>query len=445
MSRAAIIVAAGLAIATSPAHAADRKLVKQLGPLIGKRCTASRDQLGEISAGRLVDALLSSIVVTFDSPALLVGQSGSMLAPVIMDAAPGDNREAYLLVGGTVRGWTAPTAPGAGNFLPLAHGGVEVRARDGRTLGEADTTAVLADILDRNDAHYRFVCMVPADTASPPADGNGVARLLIVKEPTDLAIPKLTDRPFAELAYLRDEESGSDTYSFYGTLGLATDDRTIGRRAYEARRGNTMLRIRPLAFAQLEYEKASDAASAKVDNLNFGAELGGVLQTRGARTSNQFWALSVRYLTDTRFDSAGWSAVAKWTPYFGVPGNIVPYVLGKGVELQWRLTGVADHAGFSDIGRKTELVGAPHYTRLGLDATADLRLKLGDTNILSLGGTYAWRENLERGLGNATRSTLRLTFSPSDNFSVGLGYDRGRNIDTLEYSRTVKLTLGIRK
>lgn len=448
MSRAVFTAAAGLAIAFSSAanaRAADGKLVKELAPLIGKSCAATGAGAGEIKAGPLVDALLSKKVVSFDTMAPLVGQPGSKLAPIFIDAASGDNQEAYLLVGGTVRSWTAPTALGAGRFLPFADGGIEVQARDGRVLGEADTVAVLADILDRSDANYRFVCTPLADAAPTRPDGGGVTTLLIAKEPTDLTVPKLTDRPFAEFAYLRDEDAGTDTYSFYGTLGLGFGDRSIGRRAYQARRSNLMMRIRPLAFAQLEYEKGSEAAAAKVDNLNFGAEFGGVLQSRGAKTDIHFWSLSVRYLTDTRFDSSGWSAAAKWTPYFGISGNIVPYTIGDGVYFQWRLTGVADHAGFSDIGRKTELATAPHYTRLGFDAVAELRLKLADANLLSFGGTYALRENLERGPGDVERLTLRLTFAPSDNFSIGLGYDRGDNLDTLQHTRTVKLTVGIRK
>lgn len=443
MSRAVWLCIAGLASVAAPAaHAADANLVKALGPLIGESCQPIGDRLGEIKAGPLLDALLSNKVLSFDTPGPMIGQPGSILAPIILKAASGDNQKAYRRIGRIVTSWTAPGAAGAANFLPLAAGGVEVRARDGRTLGEADAVTVLADLIDRSDARYRFVCMPPEDSVPPPPDGGGgIARLVIAKEPTDLTVPELTDRPFAEFAYLRDDDAGTDTYSFYGTLGVSFGDRTIGKGG----QGSTILRIRPLAFAQLEYEKASDTPAAKVDNLNFGAELGGYVQTRGNTTANQFWSLSLRYLTDTRFESSGWSGAVKWSPYFGVPGNMVPFAIGKRFEFQWRLSGVGDHAGFSDIGRKTELASAPHYTRLGLDAAAELHFKLAGSNIVTLGATYAWRENLERGPGDARRSSIRLTFAPSDNISLGLGYDRGRNIDTLEYTRTVKLTLGVRK
>lgn len=451
MNRALLAAATGLAIAASPAAQArpgaerpDRNLIDNLAPLIAKHCTPTGDRRGEIKAAALYEALLSSDVVTFKNVAPLLAQPGSVLAPLFI-AGKGDDRGAYLLVSRTVGGWTAPTEEGAGRFLPLAYGGIEVQARSGGPLGAADTAAVLADIFDRSDANYRFLCIPSAEHTPPPSDGGGVGQLLIAKEPTDFAAAKLTDRPFAEFAYLRDEDADTDTYSFYGTLGIGFGDRSIGRKAYDAGRSKVMARIRPLVFTQLEYEKASDAATAKVDNLNLGLQLGGVVQTRGKTTANHFYALSVRYLTDTRFDSSGWSVAAQWTPRFPIPGNLIAAPLGGGVDFSWKLTGVGDHAGFSDIGRKTDLTGAPHYTRLGFDAAAQLRLKLANADILSLAGTYALRENLERGLGDAQRLGLRLTFAPSDNLSIGLGYDRGRNLDTLEHSRTVKLVVGIRK
>lgn len=438
-------MAASFALAASgAAHTrVDVRLVKELRPLISKDCVATSQKLGEIKAGPLADALLSKKIVTFDTMVPLADRPLSKLAPTIMKAAAGDNQEAYLLIGSTVRSWTSPNALGASNFLPLDDGGIEVRARNDRTLAEADAPAVMADILDRDDSHYRFVCR-PSAKFSPPPDGGGVAVLLIAKEPTDLAIPRLTDRPFAEFAYLRDEDAKTDTFSFYGTVGLGFGDQALGRTAFEAMHRGSMLRIHPLVFTQLEYERAGNAATTKVDNLNFGAEIGGTLQTRAPRTNFQFWTLSARYLTDTRFASSGWSTVAKWTPYFGLPGNLVPYSY-KGVEFTWRLTGVGDHAGFSDIGRKTELANAPHYTRLGLDAAAELSLPLAGGNSVSLDAGYGLRENLERGPGNVRRSTIRLTYKGSDNVAVGIGYDRGRNIDTLEHTRTVKLTIGIRR
>ncbi|MEO7691199.1 MAG: hypothetical protein ABIS51_18090 [Sphingomonas sp.] len=451
MSRALLATATVLAIAVSPAAQAraagekpNRNLVENLVPLIAKQCTPIGDRRGEIKAVALYEALLSKDVVTFEDNAPLIGRPGRVLAPIFI-AGKGDNRKAYLLVSRTVGGWTAPTAEGAGRFLPLAYGGIEVHARSGGPLGTADTAAVLADILDRSDANYRFVCILPGESSPPPADGGEVAQVLIAKEPTDFAAAKLTDRPFAEFAYLRDEDAGTDTYSFYGTLGIGFGDRPIGKEAYDAGRSHIMARVRPLAFAQLEYEKASDAATAKVDNLDFGLQLGGVVQTRWKTTVNHFYALSVRYLTDTRFDSSGWSVAAQWSPRFSIPGNLVAAKLGGGVYFSWNLTGVGDHAGFSDIGRKADLATAPHYTRLGFDAAADLRLKLANADILSFGGTYALRKNLERGLGDAERFGLRLTFAPSDNLSIGIGYDRGRNLDTLEHTRTVKLIVGIRK
>lgn len=442
-----VMAAAGWAVAAplDALAAADARLVKELAPLIARSCIATGNGLGVIEAGPLLDALLSKKITSFDTMAPLVGRSGATLAPIFLKAAKGDNQSAYLLVGGTVRAWTAPGAEGAGLQLPLADGGVEVQALDGRSLSEADTEAVLANLLDRSDLHYRFVCKPGVTSTVPTPENGGGATLLVAKEPTDLTVPKLKDRPFAEFAYLRDEDAGRDTYSFYGTLGIGFGDRALGEKAYSAGRSKMMLRLRPLAFAQLEYEKASNAANAKVDNLNVGVELGGTLQSRGATTDLHFWALSLRYLSDTRLASSGWSGTAKWTPYLSVPGNIVPYALGRGVAFQWRVTGVADHAGFSDIGRKTELATSPHYTRLGVDGAAELRVKISEASLATLGGTYGWRENLERGGGSAERLGLRLTIAPSDNFSIGLGYDHGRNLDTLEHARTIKLTIGIRK
>lgn len=454
MSRRHWVASAGGAVAllaAGSARAQDANLVANLAPLISKSCTAVGDERGTISATRLRAAIFSKNVVTFDDVAPLVGTGGAPLATLVLAAADGDNQEAYLILGRLVESWVAPDAPGAGNFLPFASGGVAISRRDGAALASSETAAVLADIVDQSDARFVFRCTPPGETPDPAPESGRMPpfKLIIAKEPDDLALPKLTDRPFAEAAYVRDADAGEETFSFYGTLGLNFGDRAIGQQAYRDGRSPLMLRLRPIAFAQLEYEKVSGTGAAKTDNLNFGLELGGDLQTRtgaGASvTANHFLSLSLRYLTDTRFDSSGWSVVAKWAPRLPIPGSFVPAPLGDAMDLSWKLTGVFDHAGFEDPGRKTELLTAPHFTRVGLDAIAALRLKLGNTNIVTLSGEYAFREKFGSGPGDAQLLGLRMTFAPSDHFSFGIGYDRGENLDTLEHSDTLKLTIGVRQ
>ena len=315
--------------------------------------------------------------------------------------------------------------------------------RSGGPVPANEAEAVLAAILGHDDSRYVFGC-THRDQPVEPEEGAPGVRLVLARTPDDLLKGKLTDRAFAEFAYTRDEVAHESTYSIHATLGLVFPGSTLqpASRPGEGR-SRLSLGIRPVAL--LQYEREGGSGADEVNNLNFGFQAGGVLQTGTSRTLRHRYAITGRYLTDDRFDSAAWSLAATFTPQFHIFGNRVAADVAPNLTFRWLATLTADHFSVSDPGRKTALLTANEFTRVGFDLEAGLRLALNDgNNSISLRGEYQLREAVSGRVGDAQLLNVSLAFQPIDQVAVGLTYTRGENIDSLEFGEQWKFTFGLR-
>lgn len=468
-SVATCISTAGLVfglLTAMPAFAADQELVTKLAPEIAKYCrpssaiayVTSNGRSGVMSASDLGRAIYASKVAPLTAEYDWNRKGGREIARMAFADDQGINATPLNLLQRLVQTWVGPMDASAGDYLPLAAGGVTVEDVDGVPAELGQAQAVLAAILDGADDAFRFRCALSAEQSIPggePETAKETHRpaLLISKAPDDLSKVKLTDRPFAEIAYLDDRDAHKDSLSIYGTVGLVWPDIVYRSAAIRAQQGGSIVRFAPMVFAQIEREGTGATDPNDVNNLNFGLQLGGFLQTRTppgrpSRTLTHYFDLNARYLTDTHFASSGWSIAAQFTPGIPLIGNNVPYVLpGNRIQLRWRFTGVADHISIDDPGKKTKLVGAPQFSRLGFDVTGTAKYFFDEDHeqAITLGFDYSLRENLGAGPGDAQLFSGKFLIEPTPNFSFGIVYDRGENLDTFEHNETVKLTFGVRR
>jgi hypothetical protein len=69
---------------------------------------------------------------------------------------------------------------------------------------------------------------------------------------------------------------------------------------------------------------------------------------------------------------------------------------------------------------------------------------LSRTDALAFLADYRLREALDDDVGDADLLSLKLLFEPDPRYAFGIAFDRGRNLDSLEFSETWKITLGIK-
>jgi hypothetical protein len=313
--------------------------------------------------------------------------------------------------------------------------------RSGRIVAPAEAEAVLLAILRGDDQRYAFGCTAgtPNPTGSAPDQSSGErVRIALAQDPDHLQM-SLSDKNFAEFAYVRNEETNEDSYAIHATVG-AVFPRLTGRD----RGGSFFWEMRPLAFVQ--YEREGTEGNEKVNNLNFGVQAAGFLQTRGGgHTLSHYYTLTARYLTDDRFDSSAWSLGATLTPEIPLPGNDVAYdLIPNRLRFRWLVTLAADHFSVDNPGTKAALLTANEFTRAGADLDGELRVLLGGDNAISLSGSYRFREAFGRQIGDAQLLTARLAFEPDPRVAVGLTYTRGENLDSLEFGEQWKFTFGLR-
>lgn len=336
-------------------------------------------------------------------------------------------------------------------YLPFERGGVRILNQDGSTV-RAEARDVFAGIL-RGDSPYLLLCPKPsngwATGTTGKGDGRGSLKFGVVRRPVDLGVADLVKRSYAEIAWVRDRDADESSYSIYGTFGLSSPDAKWYESDDPKARKSVTLRVQPTAFAQIEYEGGTSKGKPKqIDNLNFGLQLSGLAQSRsGATTSSNYFALNARYLSDTRLSSSGWAINGSVVPGIDLPAFDVPKRFGDDrFDFRWLVTIVADHVSISDPGTKAALVDAPSFTRAGTDLTGALRFFVdeGRKQSLTLSTDYYWREAIGRRIGDAQRLLLRLQFEPDPHVALGLAWDKGENLDSLEHSDIVRITLGLR-
>ncbi len=469
----AAVVAGGAA--ATPAVAADRALVIALAPQITQRCqpvpgamrTAAGSGTGVIAAADLGRAIYASKVAPLVAEYEWNRKGGREIARMAFTDDQGVNSSSLNLLQILVQTWANPNHVSAGDYLPFANGGVAIEDADGSLIDPQRAEGALAAILEGKEGTFLFRCTLPVTAPAPtPTPGqipvagatspSNRPALAISKGPEDLGIIALADRPYAEIAYVSDKDANENSLSIYGTVGLVWPDIVYRSRANREERGGLVARFAPTVFAQIEREGVGKFSPNDVDNLNLGLQLGGFLQTRTplghpdqpSRTVTHYIDLNARYLSDTRLDSSGWSVAARFTPGIPLPGsNVAWQPLDGRARLRWRLTGVADYVSIDDPGRKAKLVDAPRYGRLGFDIAASARYYLGAERkqAILLTFDYSLRKDLGRQPGNAQLLAGRFLIEPTPNFSFGVAYDRGENLDTLEHNETIKLTLGVRR
>lgn len=440
---AALLAGAALAI-PSPASAADPLLKEKLAPKIQAECRS-----GTISAASLGKAIYASGVAPLTQEFAWISGGPTAISRAAFAGAAGANETSLRWLRRLAETWTVPGS--SADYLPLKEGGIEIRRADGSAASQADAEDALTDMLAGRDSRFEFRCLPAAQPLpqtqdpTPPKPTNPLT-IAIAKAPGDLVLP-LAKKTFAEVAYQNDRVEKEKSISLYGTVGASFGEFTPVRRNEQDE--GLLIRAIPSAFVQLQREGIRDGEEGnKINNLNFGGSLSGFLQPRFERTRTHFYAISARYLTDTEFDSSAWAADVSLTPQIPIRGNIIPYDLIRNrLVLNWLFTGIADYHHVSDPGEKEELADKPEFFRAGFDLRGSLGFLLDSSreHAVLLEGTYQRREALGKSIGDAKRLELGFRIQPSAFYSFGLSFERGRNLDSLEFSKTIKAKLGIRR
>lgn len=448
MTRSHQIVALALAgILTarpSPALAADAYLVAKLAPEIGKRCVD-----GSLSAKALGEAIYASKAAPLVAEYAWLSGGPSLVSAQAFRGGSEQNKEALYLLRRLTETWIVQ-GPDATNYLPIGEGGIEIRQVNGAPAPPGAAEAALTDILRGSDDRFSFRCVTkPDDIAAPQSEDEPKSSVTIAigKTPDDLHLP-LKKKKFAEVSYLNNASEDESSVSINATVGVSFGELTPVRYHESDKRG-LLVRAIPTAFVQLDRQGISDGdRDDDIDNLNFGFELGGFVQTRRQFTRTHYYALSARYLTDLGFHSSAWTASFSLTPEIPLPGNDVPFdIIPNRLVFDWLARGTADFTKVTDPGEKTALVDKPDWFRTGFDLSAGLRYLLDSSrdHSLALIGSYQLREALGQSTGDARLLSLKLLFEPSDQYAFGVSFERGRNLDSLEFSKVWKATFGIRR
>jgi hypothetical protein len=450
MSRFALIALLSGAAAlgdASAASAADAMLKDKLAPKIQDSCHS-----GRITAGDLGRAIYESGAIPLTQEFGWLADAPAAISKAAFDESSTTNKVPLAALRRLAETWSDPGDPSGVNFLPLAEGGVEIRWRDGkRMVAPAGPQAALQDILAARDERFDFFCKNaapgPSQPQAPTTKKKSRVTIAIAEAPDDLALP-LSKKSFAQIAYINDMAKDEKSISIYATVGASFGELTPIRRDPVSDEG-VLLRVIPSMFVQLERDGLGDGSNgSKVNNLNFGGNVSGFIQPRYARTWNIYYSLAARYLTDTEFDSSAWAADFSLTPQLPLPGSLIAYdIVPERLVLDWMLTGAADYHHVSDPGDKEELVGKPNFFRAGFDLEGSLRFLLDDTreHAIALTGAYKLREAFGKSVGDAHWLSIGLMVEPTPFYSFGLSFERGRNLDSLEYSKKLMATFGIRR
>lgn len=440
-ARIAPLAAAAAALALpSAASAADQLLVDKLAPEIADRCVGSR-----ISAAALRDAIDASKIAPLAYQSAWRTNPTESIARAAFADDTGPNRNSLDILQHLAITWLDPSLENADAHLPLASGGVEASLRRGGEPQPDQAEDMLRAILNGDDSRFQFVCSRTAARAPAPAEQPAAGpswRLSVVRDPGDLSVPDLADKTYAEFAYLNDEVADEKSYSVYATAGLIGPRMTKAWGTVESPRGRLFIEASPVVFLQVEREGSEQTPDdEEVNNLNLGLQLGGFIQTRRTRTLSHYYAISARFMSDDELDSEAWAVNAEFVPHIPLPGNDVPY--GDRFTFRWLVTLAADYMSIDDVGQKAALREAREYARIGYNLDGQLRYEVGEQSAFALKAGYAVRDDLD-GKSDAQFFVGQFLFEPGPNLAFGVAYERGENLDTLEFSHKWKLTVGVR-
>lgn len=447
-------------VIASPAEAAEEGATAKLVSAIAAGC---KDNL--IAPAALRTALSKSYTIDFwsapDRNGVIAQIQQAAISPGPLSDDP--NADSYSRIGLTVRGWLTDDPL----WLSLSKGGVKIERANGAAPGDQDLGPVLQLIFATdgpNPAGYRFVCKSPGPgprgSTEVAVDKTPKPTLTIAKEAGQLGKLNADDQKAGEISFTDDRIKKNLTFATTIAVGLRipiskpTSDKPSSQ-------GTSITRANLIPFVSYDRQGGSDPSDdSYVNNLAFGLQTNGYLHINSGAGRNLFqayYALNARYETDDGLRSSAWIGEIEFEPLFGLPGNATPYFLNEGQTafgFSWSTMGVFDHASVTDPWKKKALVDLKQYTRLGGDLTGALILRRwkgrydmsGDyVWSVALSSTFSKRWDLGSRDGDARLWSSKLSFSPSKNYSFSLGYDQGRNLESLALKKQWKVTIDLKK
>lgn len=456
--QAALAIAIAATLATPTFAGAAPSKSDLLAKEIRSRCVGAPGSPGVISAAGLWEAFEAAKVGVIgvepgwrnDAKHTLADNVGGAVANAETSTFKvKGNKEAFGELRGYFTGWLDPNRVGANDWLPYAAGGVRVEAKSGPIGG---VQPVASDVYGGSDERYLFRCPVLAsDPAPPEVEGP---KWTIAKTPEDLA-KELDKKAFADLAFIDNIDKREESYSIAMAVGRSYPAFVL--RNYRADASppdvSRVLTGRIEPFVQYVRQGSDKADSTSVNNLDFGLNLAGRLDLTdfpSNRSASHYYTLTARYLTDDDFNSDVLAAQIYLEPQLPLAGYWDPYPLI--VDADWELRAdwssavMADVISVQDIGDKTKLKDAAEYVRLGYDLKGALRwIPDGDGAwSVSLTASYKVRDGQTEDGGDAQLFASDLSLSPSPHFSIGIGYNRGENLETFEFQELWSMKFGVR-
>lgn len=426
---------------------------------------------GAIAASDLKDALDNEYAIAWDWS---VGDAprtngGLIQAIALVGRNPGSaprtkNLKSFRGIGLSVAQWMGVGGALPGGGLQTAdydQGGLKIVRKDGRAATPADLEAVLAAIYLGTPSEFGFYCKTPSPTLPEPTPGvtpPGKPTLTIAKSADDLGKGGLDDQKAGEIGFTDDKASHKATYATDITAGVAIPIFRGGKTdAYHpVRLANANL----IPFVAYTRQGGKDTADdSYVNNLSLGLAANGYLVLRsdpakpGSRTFTTFYSLNLRHETDDKLKSDAFFTQLSLQPSLPLPGNTAPVYGSSDVPFQvgfvWTVKGVADYSYVDDPWQKKALQKTSKYARLGLDLDGGLILRpdfgLGEWKT-KLSGGYQFREDLRRGSGgDAHLWTAKISVEPTKGYSFGIGYEDGKELESLAKDRKVKFTVELKQ
>ncbi|UPT64867.1 MAG: hypothetical protein M0D54_10450 [Hyphomonadaceae bacterium JAD_PAG50586_4] len=233
----------------------------------------------------------------------------------------------------------------------------------------------------------------------------------------------LSDREFAEVSYTDDRENDDEIISTNLFIGLPE---VFGGR------------LRPY----VEYERVTSDAKP-INNLDFGL----AAHWTSHRNANAYYLIA-EYQSDDELDSEVNHVEFRWLPIWARRSCLRLSSPALSLRVTCPVEFTLDSTRVTDPGEKTALQTADSYDRYGFDVGLNLVRELDDGGSFSFKLSYNLREPFDTdGPGDVGLGRASLSYQPSEdsNFNIGLEYENGENVESLERMESLKLTFGFRR
>lgn len=464
----AAVVTLSLVIGTVPARAADEGKTATLVKAIVDGCRVGPDGVGTVTSADLRTGLSKAFPIDAwsapDREQLFreIREAGVNPGPLTKDL----NADSVSRIGLIIHGWLTDDP----QWLSMASGGVKIVAANNQALTDNDFIDVLRAIFIGDSANrrgFKFVCKtsvrVDRQAVNLKEDNSGApaTALTIAKDAGQLGKLKADDQKAGEISFSDDHVKHNLTFATTIAAGLRIP---LGGdvTAKSSKPGASVTSASIIPFILYDRQGGNDPTDKSyVNNLSLGVQTNGYLQfddRNGHNTFQAYYAVISRYETDDGLHSSAWFGEVQLEPLFSIPGDATPYFIAgdtlTGFGFSWSTTGVLDHSSVTNPWKKQALLDTNHFTRLGGDINGVLILRRWKGEY-DTSGDYAWsvelsstlseRWKLGPGKGTAHLWSSKLSFSPAKNYSFSLGYDRGRDLDSLAKKKLWKVTLDLKK